>query len=91
MLLALIPMLSPQGWDYVFLVATPAVAMFANYDDRLPPAWRWVTWAAVATIGLSLFDLMGRERYATFMAWSVITVCFVILVSALVGLRVRKI
>ena len=50
-----------------------------------------LTWAAVATIGLSLFDLMGRERYAAFMAWSIITVCFVVLVSALVGLRVRKI
>jgi hypothetical protein len=90
MLLTLIPLLSPQGWDYVFLVASPAIAMFANYDDRLPAALRWVTWASVATIGLSLFDLMGRERYAAFMSWSVITVCFIVLLAALLSLRVRK-
>src|SRR5690606_17230467 len=27
LLLTLIPLLSPQGWDYVFLVATPAVVL----------------------------------------------------------------
>ncbi|HJR57913.1 MAG TPA: glycosyltransferase family 87 protein [Vicinamibacterales bacterium] len=90
LLLTLIPLLSPQGWDYVFLVATPAVAMFANYDDLLPDGVRWLTWAAVVVAGLSLFDLMGRERYAVFMSWSVITVCFFVLVTALVSLRIRR-
>ena len=91
MLLTLIPLLSPQGWDYVFLVATPAIALFANYDDRLPSWLRALTWAAVATVGLSLYDLMGRERYAAFMAWSVITVCFMIVIAALVSLRLRRV
>lgn len=91
LLLTCIPLLSPQGWDYVFLVTTPAIALFANYDDLLPAWIRWTTWAALATIGLSLFDLMGRERYAAFMATSVITVCFLVLVVALVALRVRRI
>jgi len=91
LLLTLIPLLSPQGWDYVFLVATPAVALFANYDDRLPRGVRWLTWTAVGVVGLSLFDLMGRERYAAFMAWSIVTVCFIVLVAALTALRIRKI
>ena len=91
LLLTVIPLISPQGWDYVFLIATPAVALFANYDDRLPPVLRWITWAAVATIGLSLFDVMGRERYAAFMSWSVITLCFLVLVTALATLRGRRI
>jgi hypothetical protein len=91
MLLTLIPLLSPQGWDYVFLVATPAVALFVNYDDRLPGWLRALAWAAVATIGLSLYDLMGRERYAAFMSWSVITVGFMILIVALVALRLRRV
>jgi len=38
MLLALIPLLSPQGWDYVFLIATPAFVYVINYDGDLPPA-----------------------------------------------------
>jgi hypothetical protein len=91
LILTIIPLVSPQGWDYVFLIATPAIAVFANDDDRLPALLRWTAWAAIATIGLSLFDLMGRERYAAFMSWSVITVCCIVLVSALVALRMRRV
>lgn len=90
LLLTAIPLLSPQGWDYVFLVATPAVALFANYDRSLPGALRVIAWIAVLTIGLSLFDVMGRAHYAEFMAWSIITVCVAILVVSLVALRMRK-
>ena len=90
LLLTLIPLLSPQGWDYVFLVATPAVMLLVNYSNRLPIALRAVTIAALATIGLSLFDVMGRERYATFMAWSGITLCFFVVIAALAALRIRK-
>lgn len=91
LLLTAIPLLSPQGWDYVFLVASPAVAFLANYDRRLPVALRVLCWTALLTIGLSLFDLLGREHYATFMAWSVITVCFIILVTGLASLRLRRV
>ena len=90
LLLTLIPLLSPQGWDYVFLVATPAVVLLVNYSDRLPLALRALTFAALATIGLSLFDVMGRARYATFMAWSGITLCFFVVVAALAVLRFRR-
>lgn len=88
-LLTTVPLLSPQGWDYVFLVATPAIAVLANYDDRLPAILRALTWMAVLTIGLSIFDLMGRQRYAVFMSWSIITVCFLVVIAALTSLRVR--
>ena len=91
LLLTAIPLLSPQGWDYVFLIATPAVVLFANDERDLPAAVRAVTWLALATIGLSLFDLMGRARYTTFMSWSVITLCFCILVGALTTIRMRRI
>jgi hypothetical protein len=90
LLLTIVPLVSPQGWDYVFLVATPAVVLFANYDDRVPLPLRFVTWIALAVIGLSLYDLLGRQRYATFMAWSVITVCFVVIVAALAAMRWRR-
>jgi hypothetical protein len=89
MLLILIPLLSPQGWDYVFLIATPAVALLINYASGLPAGWRAVMYLSMATIGLSIFDLLGRERYATFMAWSLLTPCFVVLLAALTKLRRR--
>ena len=89
LLLTLVPLLSPQGWDYVFLVSTPAIALLVNYEARLPPPMRLLTAAAIVMIGLSLYDVMGRANYATFMSMSIITVCFLIIVGALTSLRVR--
>ena len=91
LLLTMIPLISPQGWDYVFVVATPAVAIIANYEDRLPALLRALTWVALATIGLSIYDLLGRELYARFMALSVITICFFVVIAALTALRIRNV
>ena len=89
LLLMLIPLLSPQGWDYVFLLATPAIALLANVDKQLPTVMRFLTIAAVLVIGLSLYDVMGRATYASFMQLSIITLCFLVLVAALTTLRLR--
>lgn len=90
-LLTLMPLLSPQGWDYVLLLATPAVAFLVNYDDRLPAALRSAGGIAVATAAFSLFDIMGRRAYGAFMALSIITVCFLVVIGALYALRVRRV
>jgi hypothetical protein len=91
LLLTLIPLLSPQGWDYVFLVSTPAVMLLLNYDDRLPLSTRAATRLALATIGLSLYDLMGRTAYGVFMSHSFITLCYFVVVAALYTLRHRAV
>jgi arabinofuranan 3-O-arabinosyltransferase len=91
LLLTLMPLLSPQGWDYVFLIATPAVLYLVNYEDRLPFFMRIITAIVLATIGLSLFDLMGRTAYYAFMRLSIISVCFFVVIAELAVLRVRKI
>ena len=91
MLLTLIPLLSPQGWDYVFLIATPAVVYLINYDRDLPALLRGVTWTALAVIAFSLYDIIGRAIYARFMALSIISVCFLVVVSALTALRWRRV
>jgi hypothetical protein len=90
-LLTLMPLLSPQGWDYVFLIATPAIVYVINYVDLLPRTLRIVTVAAVLTIGFSLFDLMGRTAYYAFMRLSFISLCFFVVIAALTALRMRKI
>jgi glycosyl transferase family 87 len=89
LLLLLIPLLSPQGWDYVLLIATPAIIYLANYQDTLPTTLRGLTIIAALTIGLSLFDLMGRAAYAAFMGAAVISVASLVLAAALVTLRVK--
>jgi hypothetical protein len=50
-----------------------------------------ITIAAVAAIGFSLFDLMGRAAYSAFMRLSIISLCFFVVLGALAMLRLRKI
>lgn len=91
MLLAMLPLLSPQGWDYVLLVATPAVMLLFNEFGKLPVLVRAVAGTAVAMMALSLFDLMGRRAYAAFMATSAITVCALVLVGSVALIRLRRV
>jgi len=91
LLLLLIPLLSPQGWDYVFLIGTPAVMLLIDRLGALPRDLKVATVAAIAISALSIYDLMGRQAYATFMALSLITICFLVEVAALVTLRFRRV
>lgn len=91
LLLVLIPLISPQGWDYVLLVSTPAIFYLANYEDQLPRGLRLATFVALAVTGLMIFDLVGRAAYRGFMAMSGITLCFFIVIAALAALRQRRI
>ena len=90
LLLMLIPLLSPQGWDYVLLIATPAVMLLIDELDSLPRELRYAAIAAMAGIALILFDLMGREAYGTFMRLSLVSVLVLVEFAALVALRFRR-
>jgi len=90
LLLLLIPLLSPLGWDYTFLAAFPAVIIvfrrFAGYSK----AWQILLVIDFAVIALSLYDLLGRRNYSQFMAWSVPTVNFLVLAAAVFLLRFKR-
>ena len=90
LLLTLIPLISPQGWDYVFLIATPAVMLIIDRLSLLPRGLRIATIGAIAVVALSIYDVMGREAYAAFMASSAITLCFLVEIAALITLRFRR-
>ena len=90
MLLMLIPLLSPQGWDYVFLIGTPAVMLLINESAALPPGLRAATLVAIAVVALTIYDLVGRDVYGTFMQLSIVTICMVVEVAALAALRFRR-
>jgi hypothetical protein len=91
LLLMVIPLVSPQGWDYVFLIATPGVMLLVDNLPALPRGLRLATMAAIAVAGLSIYDVMGRDAYAMFMAASAITICFIVEVIALIALRFRRV
>jgi hypothetical protein len=90
LLLALIPLISPLGWDYTLLAAAPAVMLIACHLDKFPSLIRIFLFFDFAVIGLSLYDLMGKALYARFMASSAITVCFLLLVGCLAYLRINS-
>ncbi len=91
LLIALTPLISPQGWDYVFVVYTPAVAYVVNYADGLPRSVRWLTMMAIAAMGLTLFDLLGRRLYYTLVMNSIPTVGALVVIGSLALLRYRKV
>ena len=91
LLLMVIPLLSPQGWDYVLVLATPAIVLLANYRDMLPKGFRVAALAAALTMGFSLFDAVGREAYAAFMKTAAISVCSCVLIAAVCSLRLRRV
>ena len=89
LLLTMMPLISPQGWDYTLLVGTPAVMVLVNYEDLLPAPLRIGAIVAMAAVGLSIYDVMGRPLYVAFMRQSGITLAFFVIIGALVGLRRR--
>ena len=93
LLLTLMPLLSPQGWDYVFLIATPAIVLLGNYVDRLPQPLRVAHDRRRGGDRPSVvFDLDGpRRRTTRFMRLSFISLCFFVVIAALAALRLRKI
>ena len=90
LLIAMTPLISPQGWDYVLVLATPAVAYVVNDFDRLPRLLRASTIVAIAAIGLTLYDLLGRQLLYTLLNLAVITIGMTVLTAALLSLRMRK-
>lgn len=89
LLLALIPLVSPLGWDYTFLSAAPALMLTFRHYDKYRPFWRGFLVFNSLVISLSLYDLMGRRLYAAFMSSSAITLDFLALVGYLAYLRIK--
>jgi Glycosyltransferase family 87 len=90
LLIAITPLISPQGWDYVVILATTALAYVVNDFDRLPRLLRVLTIAAIAVVGLSLYDVLGRELLYALLNLSVITIGMIVIIAALLTLRMRR-
>lgn len=90
-LLMLVPLVSPQGWDYVLLVSTPAVMLLINHLRNLARPLRPVLILALAVPGLTLWDIVGRQAYHVFMVVSVVTFCALVQLAVLLRLRARQV
>jgi hypothetical protein len=90
-LLVLIPVLSPQGWDYVLLLGTPAYVLLVDRWGELSAGWRAVVASAFALTSFTFFDLLGRSLYGRVLAWSLVTVGVIALLLALMHVRRKAI
>jgi hypothetical protein len=90
LLLFVMPLLSPQGWDYVLLVSTPAVMLLLDRlgEFKTPARWILIGWLALA--GLTFWDVLGRANYYAFMMSRVLTVGAVFEVWLVLRLRARR-
>lgn len=90
LIMILIPLLSPQGWDYLLLLATPAVVCLMDRWHETSTGWRVVSGVALILMSFTLFDLMGRSLYANFMARSIVTVAAAGLAVSVAQLRWKE-
>jgi alpha-1,2-mannosyltransferase len=90
-LLILIPLISPLGWDYTLLMSVLGVTIIIHNFSGYSKLWRGVLVFNFFVIAFSLYDVMGRDLYTRFMSWSVITINFLILIGYLMYLRFRRI
>jgi hypothetical protein len=90
LLMLLIPLLSPQGWDYVLLLGTPAVVLLVDRWRETGGLWRTVSAFALIGIGFTIFDVLRRQLYFWTMRVSLVTICAALLVVSLAHLRWRR-
>ena len=88
-LMILVPLFSPQGWDYVLLIAAPALFCVLDRWPESSLPWKIASAAAIALVSLTIFDLLGRGLYTRLMAMSVVSLGALLLVFCLAHLRWR--
>jgi hypothetical protein len=89
LLLLLVPLISPQGWDYVLLIATPALVCLIDRIGALTAPWRAATIGGFLLTSLMIFDIYRRALYVALTDSGAMTVGGVLLVLALARVRGR--
>ncbi len=89
LLLTLIPLISPLGWDYTLLSSVLVVMLVLKHFAAFSGPGRVLLTINFGIFGLSLFDLMGRDLYAGFMGLSVPTVNALVFIGAAAWIRFR--
>jgi hypothetical protein len=85
----LVPLISPQGWDYVLLLALPAYMCLVDRWKDMSPASRAAAMTGFVLTSFTIFDLLRRGLYTHVMQLSGATVGAVLLAIVLVRLRWR--
>jgi hypothetical protein len=83
----LIPLLSPQGWDYVLLLGLPGYMCLVDRWRDLSAGWRAVALTAFLLTSFMVFDLLRRTLYISLVELSGSSVGAVLIAACLIRLR----
>ncbi len=89
--LVLVPLLSPQGWDYVLVTALPAYMCLVDRWRELSPNWRAVALTGFFFTSFTIFDLLRRALYTHLMQLAAVSVGAVLIAVCLIRLRSQAI
>jgi hypothetical protein len=85
----LIPLLSPQGWDYVMLLALPAYMCLVDRWRDLSFGCRAVVVTGFILTSFAVYDVMRRTLYFQVMDWAGPSVGALLIAASLIWLRWR--
>ncbi|HEX2342274.1 MAG TPA: glycosyltransferase family 87 protein [Vicinamibacterales bacterium] len=87
----LVPLLSPQGWDYVLVLALPAYMCLVDRWRDLSPAWRATALMGFFLTSFLIFDLLRRPLYMLLLQLAAASLGAVLVAACLVYLRWRAV
>ncbi len=90
LLMLLMPLLSPQGWDYVLILGVPAIVLLIDRWRDMGLVWRFVAAISLCATSLTIFDLNGRLLYNWLMDVSAVSLGALGIAACLGYLRWRK-
>jgi hypothetical protein len=88
-LAVLVPLVSPQGWDYLLLLALPGYLCLVDRWRDTPWPWRAALVASLVVTNFAIFDLLRRPFYIFVMERGIPTLGAVVLIGCLGRLRWR--
>jgi len=89
-LLLLIPLLSPQGWDYVLLLGAPVVILAIDRWPELPAVSKCAVGAAFLVFAFPLRLAASVDGYNAIMATGIVTIAANIVVGVAMTIRRRR-
>ena len=91
LLIALIPLLAPLGWNYMMAMSLGGVMLLLQHRDRFSRVWRWLLLADLFTIAIAISNVIGHELHEAFVRASGPTIQFAVLVGYLAALRFKRV
>ena len=88
-LLLMVPLLSPQGWDYVLLLGAPAMLVLIDRWMEMSMFWRLVTMLGFFMANLTTFDTVGQHRYLLVTTYAVVSVGAILQLASAMQVRMR--